>query len=118
MLEGPPSAGSLVLLDERWRRRPVGLLTTDLTSADAPLTGALFYPRRALSPYAELRDGDLPTLLRGEISVLILADRNLTPGPELTSLNNWVDKGGLLIRFAGPRLAEATRPTPCCRCTS
>jgi Domain of unknown function (DUF4159)/Aerotolerance regulator N-terminal len=112
VLDGPPSAGSTVLLDERWRRRPVGLLTTDLTSADAPLTGALFYPRRALAPFSELRDGDLPTLLRGEISVLLVADRNLTPGPELTALTAWVEKGGLLIRFAGPRLAEAITPDP------
>jgi hypothetical protein len=112
VLDGAPSAGSVVLLDERWRRRPVGLLTTDLTSADAPLTGPLFYPRRALAPFAELRDGDLPTLLRGEISVLLSADRNLTAGPELTALTAWAEKGGLLIRFAGPRLAEAMSPDP------
>ncbi|MGA3004533.1 MAG: DUF4159 domain-containing protein [Acetobacteraceae bacterium] len=112
VLEGPPSAGSIVLLDERWRRRPVGLLTTDMTAADAPLTGPLYYLRRALAPYAELRDGDLPTLLRGELSVLVLADRALTAGPELTALTAWVQKGGLLIRFAGPRLAEATTPDP------
>ncbi len=30
VLEGPPSAASVVLLDERWRRRPVGLLAGDL----------------------------------------------------------------------------------------
>ncbi|MGD0432086.1 MAG: DUF4159 domain-containing protein [Acetobacteraceae bacterium] len=112
VLDGSPSAGSVALLDERWRRRPVGLLTTDLTATDAPLTGALFYPRRALAPFTELRDGDLPTLLRGELSVLILADRVLTPGPELTALTSWVEKGGLLIRFAGPRLAETTTPDP------
>jgi len=112
VVDGAPSAGSVVLLDERWRRRPVGLLTTDMTSANAPLTGPLFYLRRALGPTSELRDGDLPTLLRGEISVLILADRVLTPGPELTALTSWVDKGGLLIRFAGPRLAEAIAPDP------
>ena len=112
VLDGPPSAGGVVLVDERWRRRPVGLLTTDLTSADAPLTGALFYPRRALTPYAELRDGDLTTLLRGEISVLLLADRVLHAGPELAALTAWVEKGGLLIRFAGPRLAEAMPPDP------
>jgi hypothetical protein len=112
VLEGPPSAGSIVLLDERWRRRPVGLLTTDITGADAPLIGPLYYLRRALSPFAELRDGDLPTLLQGELSVLVLADRALTPGPELTALTAWVQKGGLLIRFAGPRLAEATTPDP------
>ncbi len=112
VVDGAPSAGSVVLLDERWRRRPVGLLTSDMTSANAPLTGPLFYLRRALAPTSELRDGDLATLLRGEISVLILADRVLSPGPELTALNNWVDKGGLLIRFAGPRLAEAITPDP------
>jgi hypothetical protein len=112
VLEGSPSAGSIVLLDERWRRRPVGLLTTDVTSADAPLTGPLFYPRRALAPFSELRDGDLPTLLRGEISVLLVADRVMTPGPELSALTTWVEKGGLLIRFAGPRLAEATTQDP------
>jgi hypothetical protein len=112
VLEGPPSAGSIVLLDERWRRRPVGLLTTDVTAAEAPLTGPLFYLRRALSPFAELRDGDLSTLLRGELSVLVLADRALTPGAELSALTAWVQTGGLLIRFAGPRLAEATTPDP------
>lgn len=112
VLDGSQSAGSVVLLDERWRRRPVGLLTTDMTSADAPLTGPLYYLRRALAPFTELRDGDLPALLRGEISVLVLADRALTPGPELTALTAWVEKGGLLIRFAGPRLAEAMTPDP------
>ena len=101
-----------MLLDERWRRRPVGLLTADMTSADAPLTGQLYYLRRALAPSAELRDGDLSSLLRGELSVLVLADRVLTPGPELTALTDWIEKGGLLIRFAGPRLAEATTPDP------
>jgi len=112
VLDGSQSAGSVVLLDERWRRRPVGLLTTDVTSADAPLTGPLYYLRRALAPFTELRDGDLPALLHDEISVLVLADRTLTPGPELTALTAWVEKGGLLIRFAGPRLAEATTPDP------
>ena len=102
VLDGPGSAGSVVLLDERWRRRPVGLLAADQTASDAPLIGPLFYLRRALAPYAELRDGDLAALIGGETSVLILADRAASP-----DLAAWVEKGGLLIRFAGPRLAEA-----------
>jgi hypothetical protein len=36
----------------------------------------------------------------------------LSPGPELTALTSWVEKGGLLIRFAGPRLAEAVTRDP------
>ena len=108
VLDGPPSAGGVALLDERWRRRPVGLLSTD-PAADAPLTGTLFYPRRALAPFAELRDGDLTTLPHGEVSVLILPDQVLASGAGLDTLAAWVEKGGLLIRFAGPRLAEASR---------
>ena len=105
VLEGPPSAGAVLLLDERWRRRPVGLVTAD-EAADAPLTGPLFYVRRALSPTAELRDNSIPALIEGGISVLLLADTPLA-GPDLNAVTRWVEAGGTLIRFAGPRLAEA-----------
>jgi hypothetical protein len=107
VLEGPPSAGSVVLLDERWRRRPVGLLSGDLSTADTPFTGSIYFLKRALEPFTELREGDTATLLKRDISVLILADRPLPAGAERDALEAWVRKGGLLIRFAGPRTAEA-----------
>ena len=106
VLEGPPSAASVELLDERWRRRPVGVLAGDLASADTPFAGSLYYLRRALSPFTEVREADLATLLQREISVLILADRPLPAGAERDALTRWVEQGGLLIRFAGPRTAE------------
>jgi hypothetical protein len=105
--EGPPSAGSVVLLDERWRRRPVGLLAGDLATADTPFTGAIYFLKRALEPFTELREGNAETLLKRDISVIILADRPLPAGTERDALQAWVRKGGLLIRFAGPRTAEA-----------
>jgi hypothetical protein len=107
VLEGPPSAGSVVLLDERWRRRPVGLLSGDLSTADTPFTGSIYFLKRALEPFTELREGDAATLLKRDISVLVLADRPLPAGAERDALEAWVRKGGLLIRFAGPRTAEA-----------
>jgi hypothetical protein len=106
VLEGPPSAASVVLLDERWRRRPVGLVAGDATTADTPFAGPLYYLRRALAPFTEVREADLTTLLQREISVLILADKPLPAGPERDALTRWVEQGGLLIRFAGPRTAE------------
>lgn len=106
VLEGPPSAGSVVLLDEHWRRRPVGLLAGDLAAAEAPLTGPLYYLKRALGPFTDVREGDFKTLLSRDLSVLILADRPLPEGEELMALTKWVDEGGLLVRFAGPRTAE------------
>jgi Domain of unknown function (DUF4159)/Aerotolerance regulator N-terminal len=106
VLDGQPGAGSVVLLDERWRRRPVGLVSGDLTAAETPFAGSLYFLHRALEPYAELRGGDTATLLKRDLSVLILADRPLPDGPERDAIADWVRKGGLLIRFAGPRTAE------------
>ncbi len=106
VLEGQSSAGAVLLLDERWRRRPVGLLAGDTAGAATPLTGPLFYLRRALEPTAELRQGELGQLLGRELSVLILADTTIADGPDSAALARWVEAGGLLVRFAGPRLAE------------
>ena len=94
-----------VLLDERWRRRPVGLLSVD-EGAGTPLIGKLYYVTRALAPTSELREGNLDTLLARAISVIVLADVPLE-GETATRLERWVDQGGLLLRFAGPRMAEA-----------
>ena len=105
VLAGPASASNVALLDERSRRRPVGLVSAE-SGADTPLIGPLFYVRRALAPTSELREGTLATLLQRELSVLVLADVPLD-GDDARALDTWVGKGGLLIRFAGPRLAEA-----------
>ncbi len=104
VLDGPANAGGVFLLDEGFRRRPVGLVTAE-AGADTPLIGSLYYLEKALAPFTELRRGDLHTLLSRDIAVIVLADRPLTPteAPELAA---WVQKGGLLVRFAGPRTAE------------
>ncbi len=106
VLAGTASAGAHWLLDERWRRRPVGLLAGDAIGAGTPLLGELYYLRRALTPYAELREGSLETLLARPLAVLVLADRVIPDGGEAERLERWVEQGGTLIRFAGPRLAE------------
>jgi len=106
VLQGPPSAGSVFLLDERWRRRPVGMVAGDQEAANTPFTGPLYFLSRALRPYTELREGSIETLLKRKLSVLILADDPLPSGPERAAVAKFVSEGGLLIRFAGPRTAQ------------
>jgi hypothetical protein len=98
-LQKSPGAGSVALLDEAARRRPVGLLTA--AGADTPLLGADFYIDRALSPYAEVRRGDIATLLARPLSVLVAPDRTLA-GVDADRVAAWVRQGGFLLRFAGP----------------
>jgi hypothetical protein len=107
-LDGVTGANATVLLDERFRRRPVGLVAGGAeTAADVPLIGELFYLDRALSPFAELRRGSVEDLLQRRLSVLVLADRPVSEEREREALARWVNEGGTLVRFAGARVAEA-----------
>jgi hypothetical protein len=107
-LDGVIGANATVMLDERFRRRPVGLISGgEEAAADVPLIGELFYLDRALSPYAELRRGSVEQLLARRLSVLVLADRPVAEGREREQLARWIEAGGTLVRFAGARVAEA-----------
>jgi hypothetical protein len=110
-LAGASTAGGTVLLDARWQRRTVGLAAaTAADAADAPLAGPLYFLNRALGTDVEIRRAGLETLLAQPLSVLILSDRPLTQGPELTAVQAFLERGGLLIRFAGPHTAATPDP--------
>ncbi len=105
---GQNSTGGVTLLDERWRRRLVGLATGGNVEASQPLLSELYYLERALDPYTEIRKGAISDLIKQGISVLIIADRGQIIGEEGALVEDWVSNGGLLLRFAGPRMASQT----------
>lgn len=107
-IEEQPGVGAVQLLDDRWRRRPVGLISGAGLEQRQPLLADLFYLDRALSPFAELRQGNIAQLLEREIAVIVLADVGNIVGGEARQLGEWLDKGGVLLRFAGPRMADTT----------
>ena len=67
----------------------------------------LHYLEQALVPAADLIDGALLDILPANPDVIVLADvATLAPG-ETEALTEWIENGGLLLRFAGPRLAAS-----------
>ncbi|MET0544757.1 MAG: DUF4159 domain-containing protein [Caulobacterales bacterium] len=111
-IDGESSAGATFMFDGATDRPLVGLAESD---ASQPLLSDFFYLERALSPYAELRRGDPASLAREGVSVVILADAGQLAGPDHNTLKTFVERGGLLVRFAGPRLAAQSddlTPTP------
>jgi hypothetical protein len=107
-IEGEAGSGSVVLMDERWRRRPVGLAGGNGAQAGAPLLDRLYYVQRALSPYADLHQGEVAELLaRPDLAVLMLADVPVLLGNTADRLLDWIHGGGVMVRFAGPLLAHA-----------
>lgn len=106
VIEGERSAGATLLLDERWRRRPVGIVTNEAGTASQPLLSGAYYLQRALSPFAEVRNGAVQALLKTGIAVLALPDNAPTGREDRRLLVRWMNDGGVLLRFAGPHLAE------------
>ncbi len=108
-IEGEAGANAIALIDERWRRRPVGLAAPQAARDEQPLLGELYYLERALDPWAETRRGPLSELLARPLAVLVLADPPPLAEPESARLARWIEAGGLAVRFAGSRLAAATQ---------
>jgi hypothetical protein len=106
-IQGETTAGAVVLLDERWRRRPVGLVDSSPLEDTQPLLSELYYLERALEPFTELRRGPISELLQRDLAVVALPDSGPLPDPDHEALDAWVERGGVLLRFAGPRLAES-----------
>jgi len=96
------SAGSVKLFDDSWGRPVIGLLTPSDDTA-SPLLSEPFYTQSALLPFADIFTGDLDYLLSLSPEILIMPDVARTATPELS---DYVEQGGMLIRFAGPKLAQ------------
>ncbi|MBX3446558.1 MAG: DUF4159 domain-containing protein [Parvibaculaceae bacterium] len=113
-IAGEASAGAVVLADERWRRRNAGIVSGARLEEAQPLLSDVYYLRRALAPYVELReaaqernaDAAIEALLSSPLSVLVLADIGNLTSASHDRIAAFIENGGMLIRFAGPRLAE------------
>ena len=113
-IKGQRSAGAVHLLDARSQWHRVGIVSGESREEAQPLLSPLYYVERALSPYADVitpTEGNAATAIndlieKQRVSTLVLADiGRLTPATQ-EELEVWLDNGGVLIRFAGPRLEQ------------
>lgn len=107
-ISGMKGAGSVFLLDDQFQKRHVGIAQPAEDTDTSPLINAGFYLKRALEPTATLTTDTLDQLLKMDnLSAIILPDVGAMPSDTLNALEQWVRKGGLLLRFSGPNLSEA-----------
>jgi hypothetical protein len=106
------SAGAVTLLDKRWRRRTIGVVTGSTADTAQPLLASNFYLSRALGPFADVRIAErgspadaVTQFINQRVPMMILADVGTVAGDAHERLVKWVEDGGVLVRFAGPRLA-------------
>ncbi len=110
-IAGERSAGAVNLLDARSQWQRVALISGESREQAQPLLAPLYYIEKALRPYAELVKPKGSNLTAGihdalaqNATVLVLADIGKLSGEAKTHVDDWVKRGGVLVRFAGPRL--------------
>lgn len=114
-LDNAGNAAEVRLVDDSFRRRRVALVSGEPADLAQPLLSPLYYISRALEPFADIvraQSADLseaiPALLEQRPSVVVLADIGVLPDEAEEALQAFVENGGYLVRFAGPRLAATT----------
>ncbi|MFY9640256.1 MAG: DUF4159 domain-containing protein [Rhodomicrobium sp.] len=116
-IAGEGSAGAVYLLDSQSQRRRVGIVASEGSEEAQPLLSPAYYLERALTPFAEVArartanlDQATQDLVSGSPSIIILSDVGRLAGHTRERLAAFVEKGGMLIRFAGPRLEQGGDP--------
>ena len=107
-IENIASAGAAQLIDARDRRSLIGLVADADAGRNNLLSGA-HYVRQALNPFAEFLEQPLEDILTSDVSVIVLDDVGRLRPTEVEALTQWIERGGVLIRFAGPVLAETAQ---------
>ena len=112
-LAGERSAGSVSLLDTRSQWHRIGLISGENREQAQALLAPLYYIEKALAPFAEMvkpKDSNVAVnvdqSLKEQVSVLMMADIGTLSGEAHDRIEAWVKKGGVLVRFAGPRLEK------------
>ena len=105
-LEGVRSSLGVWLADARDRQALIGLLPTEREQNAALLSGN-HYVREALNAYASFQTDSIANLVNSNVSMIVLNDVGSMRESDRASLAEWVERGGVLVRFAGPSLADA-----------
>lgn len=112
-IAGEASAGAVSLIDtdNHWQR--IGLVSGESREKAQPLLAPLYYIEKALAPYSEIvvsREANVAasveTVMKRNVSVLMLADIGTVSGATAEAIQEFVQRGGVLVRFAGPRLEK------------
>lgn len=110
-IAGERNAAAVALMDDRWRRKTIALQSGAASEDAQPLLSPLYYVSRAIEPYGDVSEPadsvGLKDRLDQGLSMLALADIGVLPEETAVLIKAWVERGGILVRFAGPRLSAA-----------
>lgn len=103
-IEGQQHSGAVWLLDGRAAIRTAGVVSA--VGGSQPLLQESFYLEKALQGVARVSKGTVKELLEEGVGLIALPDAADLTAEDRMALARWLENGGVLIRFAGPRLGK------------
>ena len=104
-------AGEKYLLDHWNQRKKIGIITGGTQEDTQPLLSSIYFIQKAIEPFAQVqkteinKENNIEQIIDNGINTLIIADVGTIQQNTKEKIQKWVENGGTLIRFAGPRLA-------------
>lgn len=106
-IENIRSAGAVQLVADSLKRPEVALISGEDDGSNAQLLSHLHYLRAAFGPTSDVIEGAFSDVIAANPDVIVLADVARLAGGEAADLLEWTQKGGVLLRFSGPKLAAS-----------
>ena len=103
-IENINNAGSIYLLDDKWKKRNIGIFGDKALLRAQPLLSPIYYLDRAVKPFSVIKLGEINEIVEDDISVIFLPGIGKISSENINYLKEWISKGGTLVRFAGPNL--------------
>lgn len=104
-VRGAGMASASYITDSGWRQRPVGILADPSQKDSESVLNEVYYLKRALQMNGIPNVGAFDDLTQQSLSAIIWPDSAVMAAMDRVKLQEWVEAGGFLVRFAGPNLA-------------
>lgn len=104
VLQDSHHAGGVWLLDGRNVRHKAGLIGDPITLNDQPLLNGLHYLDRAVGARNLVQTGPVAELIAGKANIILNTNERALLPEDITALETWLEKGGVLVQFAGATL--------------
>lgn len=107
---GANSASAVVFLDGLIQIHTAAIIGTLLTDESPPLLRPEYYLTRAIEPYARFNITPFDRALKDRPDIIFAPDFS-DPDPSVRdALVTYIQQGGILVRFAGPKTADRAHP--------
>lgn len=106
-IESIRSAAAKQLVADSLKRPEVALISGENDGSSAQLLSHLHYLRAAFGTTSDVIEGAFGDIIAANPDVIVLADVARLASAEAAALLEWTTKGGVLLRFAGPKLAAS-----------